>query len=169
MKTSHLLLLLLLHSSALPVMGQQNAESQAVSIDEANISSDISTGILSHGYRGFVDFEAHTNFGVLILSTSHGYQFNPNLYVGTGVGYMAVIGGHGPYAFLDLRYDFAEEKNSPFFNIRVLHSSAIQPKVGYRFNHLNLGASCWIGREGSSNLFMFSIGRDFGGRRIRKR
>ena len=61
MKVKVIATMLLLLSLATNVMGQESKNS------------------LGRGYRGFVEV------GLPGISTTHGYQFNPNIFVGVGV------------------------------------------------------------------------------------
>lgn len=141
-----------LFSMACHVMGQE--------IETSMVSRD-----LGHGYRAFVEVEALKDLGAINFSTTHGYQFNPNLFVGAGVDYGAVIGGFFSFVHADIRYDarFAG-KYTPYADLRVSASKSgmdILPSIGYRFKHVNIGAKYWI----KSDVLTFSIGFDFGGRK----
>lgn len=128
------------------------------------------------GYRGFVDvtFDAtsfrvaddyHYDSSGLVLtgvhregfvcagiSTSHGYQFNPHIYVGLGVlGYYSqIINGALIGTFLHIRTDQTFGKYTPYAEIRTglktdgIGPFFITPAIGYRFNfghktNLNVG------------------------------
>lgn len=131
---------------------------------------------VSKGYRGFVDatFDAtsykvagsyhHTNSGLVLtdvhrqgfvsagIATSHGYQFNPHLFVGLGLLgsysqiYNAVLLG----TFLHVRTDQTFGHFTPYAEVRTgLKTDSdgaffITPALGYRFNfghktNLNVG------------------------------
>lgn len=124
-------------------------------------------GTLGHGYRAFVEIEALKNLGAINFSTTHGYQFNPNLFVGAGVDYGAVIGGFFSFVHADIRYDILTGSNhTPFMDLKLIASKEgmdILPSIGYRFKHVNIGARYWI--DSGDNIMTFSLGFDFGGRK----
>ena len=107
------------------------------------------------------------DLGEFDFSTTHGYQFNPNLYAGLGYSYGAVIGGYFSYVHADIRYDFTfKEKITPFADLRVSFNKEgviVQPAIGYRYKHINLSVRYWIGKD--DNTLTFGIGYDFGGRK----
>ena len=148
------------------------------------------------GYRGFVDwdnaFGKMTYFdntdGKLMrntqwfigVSTSHGYQFNPHVFLGGGL----MLEGATPSGdlnfpvFADFRYDAAFGKFTPFGDVRLGYNFAdgggiyFSPTVGYRFswNHklgLNLGVGLTVrgcdNGDGRQNdcFFTFRLGVDF--------
>ena len=74
MKTKIITVAIVLFSLATNVMGQEGKYN------------------LGRGYRGFIDVEEMGNFGIINFSTTHGYQFNPHIFVGAGVNCMAMIG-----------------------------------------------------------------------------
>ena len=131
---------------------------------------------VSKGYRGFVDatFDAtsfkiaddyhHDSSGLVLtgvhregfvsagIATSHGYQFNPHLYVGLGLlGYYsqidtAVLIG----TFLHVRTDQTFGRYTPYAEVRTglktdgIGAFFVTPAIGYRFNfghktNLNVG------------------------------
>lgn len=111
------------------------------------------------GYRGFVDWNNdltwYTTYdmGSSMLktselyyysgvSTSHGYQFNPHLFFGAGVGVESYV-----YAdeyivpvFLDVRTDQKFGGFTPFADLRIGASLTdgggfyLSPSIGHRFN-----------------------------------
>lgn len=100
------------------------------------------------GYRGFVDGQAafgsgkygFTRYGV---STTHGYQFKPWLFVGAGYEYYLFIDqADKKYsthtAFGDLRIDFLKSNYEPFFDLRMGYNTGknmglmICPSAGLR-------------------------------------
>ena len=131
---------------------------------------------VSKGYRGFVDasFDAtsfkiaddyhHDSSGLVLtgvhregfvnagIATSHGYQFNPHLYVGLGLlGYYSQINSAVLLGtFLHVRTDQTFGKYTPYAEVRTgLKTDGIgaffaTPAIGYRFNfghktNLNVG------------------------------
>lgn len=136
----------------------------------------ISGSKIGKGYRGFVEatFDAtsfkvaddyHYDSSGLVLtgvhregfvcagiSTSHGYQFNPHIYVGLGIlGYYSQIdNGALIGTFLHIRTDQTFGKYTPYAEIRTglktdgIGPFFITPAIGYRFNfghktNLNVG------------------------------
>ena len=124
------------------------------------------------GYRGFLEWSSSVrsdNFGVFDLhgnftterqgsfytgfSTSHGYQINPMLFIGGGLG-MERCGDLDNWVvpiFVQGRVDFKFGKFTPFGDVRLGANVAegagiyISPTIGYRFNWgrkmgVNLGA-----------------------------
>ena len=153
MKTRLLTVMTLLLSS-LGVMSQEVAESK-------------DSGSLGHGYRAFLNVEVVEDVAVG-FSTTHGYQFNSNFYLGAGVAYVTNMGGSSPYVHTDFRFDnIVSGKNTPFVDMRLSLNKdffIFRPMVGYRFNHLNLGLGYWIINNGEK-FTSFSVGIDFGGRK----
>lgn len=127
------------------------------------------------GYRGFLDWSSSIRseqFGYITLegalttyrdntfytgfSTSHGYQINPMLFVGAGIG-MERCGKWDSWiapVFLQGRADLLFGKFTPFGDLRIGYNVAngggiyVSPTVGYRFNwgrkmgvNLGLGVS----------------------------
>lgn len=107
------------------------------------------------GYMGFIDF-GYT-FGIgdwgvdrLELSTSHGYQFTPYLYVGAGVAanYYTDAETFGLPIFAHIRGNILDNRISPYIDFRIGYSPLeeaqgfyMAPSVGckiYSFN-INFG------------------------------
>lgn len=139
--------------SALRVFGQETV-------------SPPSDGILTHGYRAFIDLEEFGGAGIC-FSTSHGYQFNPQFFAGAGISGFGLIGGFGAAIHADLRYDnLLEQKNTPFLSLRLCFINdgvAFHPSVGYRFGHFNVNVGYW--HMDDDGFVSFGLGLDFGGRR----
>lgn len=94
-------------------------------------------GCPASGYRGFVD--ASQAFGSLIIEghgmggyaqfgllTSHGYQFSPHFFLGTGLGFLWQEGDRQrpEYDFVfsffkDFRYDILARRSTPFVDLRL--------------------------------------------------
>lgn len=156
---------------------------------------------VARGYRGFVEYDAsitswkvadgyHFNpetgpefsgihrkaFGEMVLSTSHGYQFNPRFFLGLGVmgGYSGIHDGWFLGTFLHARTDQTFGKLTPYADIRVglvTHAEGglyISPSIGYRFNfghrtNLNLGLGVTLrhmGETGDSSTFYYDNAGD---------
>ena len=151
MKVKFIATMLLLLSLATNVMGQDGKNS------------------LGRGYRGFVETEEWDNFAVLNVSTTHGYQFNPNIYVGVGVVGISWIGGSDWVGLANFRYDATiKDKFTPFIDVNTYiekdYEFNIHPSVGYRFKHFNVKVGYLMDGEGDGGL-TFGIGFDFGGRK----
>lgn len=133
------------------------------------------------GYRGFVESSnsvRRERYGIIVpdfsyketefrtgLSTSHGYQFNPWLFVGAGVEYQRAIEQGTDYLapFAHVRTDQLFGRFSPFASLRLGYNLTndggiyFSPEIGYRFNWgrkvgLNVGAGLTL--EGYK-LYMF--------------
>ncbi|MBR4047250.1 MAG: hypothetical protein IKK07_02170 [Bacteroides sp.] len=124
---------------------------------------------LGRGYRGFIDVEEMGNFGIINFSTTHGYQFNPHIFVGAGVNCMAMI-GESLWAYsANVRFDATSKgKFNPFFDLKTYFQKDIffnlHPTVGCRFNHFNVKAGYWFDQD-FAGFFTIGIGFDFGGRK----
>lgn len=106
------------------------------------------------GYRGFVewsnnlrtdyvwDYENRTPTLYTGLATSHGYQFNPWLFVGAGIDieHCSKIDSSIIAAFVEGRTDLKFGNFTPFGDVRLGYNMAsgggvfFSPGVGYRFN-----------------------------------
>ncbi len=125
------------------------------------------------GYRGFVEWSndyrsqkpflgPDTRFNALYtgFSTSHGYQFNPWLFVGAGIEYeyCSKLEEHLLIPFFQGRTDLSFGKFTPFGDIRIGYNLVnnmldngfyFSPNIGYRFNWgrkvgINVGAGVSI-------------------------
>lgn len=103
------------------------------------------SNLLTRGYRGFVDGSlvcgnletdgldfSRTNIGIM---TAHGFQFNPHIFLGGGLGFRFNAGGDDIYwldsdetveaynvylpIFAAFRYDIMDKKVSPFLEYRL--------------------------------------------------
>ncbi len=125
-----------------------------------NAMGQESKNSLGRGYRGFVEVD------IPGISTTHGYQFNPNIFVGVGASWI----GHSDWAALaKFRYDATiKDKFTPFFDVNTYiekdYEFNIHPSVGYRFKHFNVKVGYLMDGEGDGGL-TFGIGFDFGGRK----
>ncbi len=142
MKVKIIATMLLLLSLATNVMGQDGKNS------------------LGRGYRGFVEVD------IPGISTTLGYQFNPNIFVGVGASW---IGDSDWAALAKFRYDATiKDKFIPFFDVNTYiekdYEFNIHPSVGYRFKHFNVKVGYLMDGEGDGGL-TFGIGFDFGGRK----
>lgn len=79
------------------------------------------------GYMGFVDFgdgfdvEDFETYNVTV-TTVHGYQFNPHLFLGLGAEMQYITNGSDDYTclpvFLDFRYNILKSRVTPFIELR---------------------------------------------------
>lgn len=143
----------------------------------------------SAGYRGFIEWD--NSFGPVDyrhsenildwiiytgISTSHGYQFNNNLYLGAGLDVSIGNPGSMVPVFADFRYDRAFGKFTPFGDIRIGYNLAgnrglyLSPTIGYRFNwgrkaafNIGLGVTLLGDQEHDCvyNIFSARLGFDF--------
>ncbi|MDE5553974.1 MAG: hypothetical protein K2J10_02190 [Muribaculaceae bacterium] len=122
------------------------------------------------GYRGFIDWDNSMrqypqwmDFNKKVLraysgvSTSHGYQFNPNFFLGAGIAvqYNSNFKDWILPVFLHVRTDQKFGKYTPFGDMRIGYSLTdgggvyFSPMVGYRFNWgrkmgVNIGAGLTV-------------------------
>ena len=125
-----------------------------------NAMGQESKNSLGRGYRGFVEVD------IPGISTTHGYQFNPNIFVGVGASW---IGDSDWAALAKFRYDATiKDKFTPFFDVNTYiekdYEFNIHPSVGYRFKHFNVKVGYLMDGEGDGGLTV-GIGFDFGGRK----
>ena len=104
------------------------------------------------GYRGFIDWSSSIRnddwlFGKTTsfytgFATTHGYQFNPRLFVGAGLDYeyCSKITSSIAALFAHARTDLKFGAYTPFGEVRlgynVAHGGGVyfSPAIGYRFN-----------------------------------
>ena len=135
-----------------------------------NVMGQVGKKSLGRGYRGFIETEEWGNFAVLNVSTTHGYQFNPNIYAGIGVGAIVTMGGGGWFTTANFRYDATiMGKFTPFFDVKLYTTKGIKfnhihPSIGYRLKHFNVKAGYLLSKKGD-DFFSVGIGFDFGGRK----
>lgn len=134
------------------------------------------------GYRGFIDWDNnltqydlwykgnHKTYYYTGVSTSHGFQFNPNFFLGAGLGlqYNSFSKSYIVPVFLQARTDQRFGKFTPFGDLRVGYSCTdggglyLSPTIGYRFNWgrkaaVNIGVGLTV--KGSS-VDVFDIAYD---------
>ncbi len=99
------------------------------------------------GYRGFVDLNwtagVGTTSGVdcIGLLTSHGYQINPYIYTGIGIGFNHFYNGTAANIpiFANIRSDILQNSITPFVDLKIGYSVLdaeglyLSPSVGCRF------------------------------------
>ncbi len=118
------------------------------------------TPMVSKGYKGMVEtgmtfYEGHSEFSTFDISTTHGFQINPHIFVGAGVGYSG--DEEGDYHMLPLYAAFrgnipVNHKFFPFAGARLGYSLDgweglyFNPNVGctYMFNR-RLGIDLSLG------------------------
>ncbi len=99
------------------------------------------------GYRGLVEVGTIVNFrasgtaidkGAFSATTSHGYQFNPHVFLGAGFGLDYHAAGKRLFIplFVDLRTNFLDTNITPFWGIKAGYS--IGSKKAY--NKVSTGA-----------------------------
>ena len=141
------------------------------------------------GYRGFVDLGYTIGTGDygedrIEFSTSHGYQFNPYVYLGLGVGAHYYFDSEVVEIpiFAHVRSEFLNNSISPFFDFKIGYSVYdatgfyMTPSVGCRFavgekNGISVGIGYTMqkvefdywGYSGSENCggFNIRVGFDF--------
>lgn len=116
-----------------------------------HISSNNNSGN-NTGYKGFID-AGYTigmrNFGTdrAELSTSHGYQFNPYIYTGAGIGIHYYIDSEvwALPIFGHIRANILDKKTSPYIEFKIGYSITedvkglyISPSIGCKINSLNV-------------------------------
>lgn len=140
----------------------------------------------SAGYRGFVDLGYTVGTGVygedrIEVSTSHGYQFNPYIYLGLGAGVHYYFGSEifEIPIFAHVRSEFLKNSISPFVDFKIGYSVFdatgfyMTPSVGCRFaigekNGISAGigytmqkAETWWGTTENCGGFNIRVGFDF--------
>lgn len=139
---------------------------------KTNFGSKFNGKGLSAGYRGFVDLGYTIGTGTfgedrVEFATSHGYQFNPYVYLGLGAG------AHYYYnseiveipIFAHVRSEFLNNSISPFFDFKIGYSLYdasgfyMTPSVGCRFALGNRnGISVGLGYTMQKIDYAFSYG-----------
>lgn len=98
------------------------------------------------GYRGFADLGYTIGTGTwgedrIEISTSHGYQFNPYVFAGAGVGFNYYFDSEviGIPIFAHVRSEFLKHSITPFADFKIGYSAGdvegfyMAPAVGCRF------------------------------------
>lgn len=126
--------------------------------DEKDIVMNANGGMF-RGYKAFLNFGYSVGIGSqaedagnVFLSTTHGYQFCPNFYLGAGTGlhYYTSIDHFEIPIFVDARVDFRDEfsmmrKFTPFLDFKVGY--AVFDKRGLYLCPM-VGARMQMGRNG---------------------
>ena len=122
--------------------------------------------VFAKGYKGFAELgmDAGQSFSAGIY-TSHGYQFNPYLYTGAGIGFSGIfLDGEGLYLpiFAECRVNILNQnrfRNTPFAGVQI-GGSVLEDTQGIYF-HLFLGYRFPFRRAGRS-AFTLSLGYQLG-------
>ena len=122
--------------------------------------------VFAKGYKGFAELgmDAGQSFSAGIY-TSHGYQFNPYLYTGAGIGFSGIfLDGEGLYLpiFAECRVNILNPnrfRNTPFAGVQI-GGSVLEDTQGIYF-HLFLGYRFPFRRAGRS-AFTLSLGYQLG-------
>jgi hypothetical protein len=122
---------------------------------EQNIKS--SEG-LKKGYKGIIDIGYQIGIGDygmdrLKFNFINGYQFNPNISIGLGLGlrYFIVDGTAYVPIFTDFRTTFLDNNISPYFSLGIGYSVTNGGGVGFFLNP-NLGTSFKVSKRSAINL-----------------
>lgn len=103
----------------------------------------------SRGYKGFADLGGSIGVGtwgdgVVSASTSHGYQFNPYLFLGAGIAVEHHFGWGETFLpiFAESRVNFLNNSISPFMGLRAGYSVTaygfyLNPNFGVKFDVSN--------------------------------
>ena len=131
---------------------------------ESEKSNRIRTDV--KGYRGSVEVGTIVNFkangipidkGAFSITTSHGYQFNPHLFLGAGIGldYHAAGGRLFMPLFADVRANFLNRDITPFWGVKIGYavgskaSEVVNP--GIYFNP-TFGVRFILNRQSAMNI-----------------
>jgi hypothetical protein len=125
--------------------------SACVTINAQNISSNCYRGFVDAGYAiGQGDYD----FGRIEVNTSHGYQFNPHIFLGAGVGFHFASSYKTSDedialdirdskvdvpVFADVRYNVLKKKVSPYIDLKG--GTYVNNNGGL---YVNLSAGCRI-------------------------
>ncbi|MCL3853042.1 MULTISPECIES: hypothetical protein [Parabacteroides] len=114
-------------------------------------SRDLNTKYVKRGYKGFVDFgytvgTGDFSEGRVELTTSHGFQFNPYLFLGGGTGfnYYHESEVFAMPLFVDFRANFMQGPIVPFAGVKTGYTASLSddaddlgfyfaPSVGVKF------------------------------------
>ncbi len=95
------------------------------------------------GYKGFADMGGGVCFNgegsQFSLSTSHGYQFNPYIFLGAGAGFDLYYGDFAMPIYADFRANFINRNVTPFAGVKLGYSATsmsgvfFSPSLGLAF------------------------------------
>ena len=151
------------------------------------------------GYRGFVGVGYNSGMGDydmydrISISTSHGYQISPYLFVGAGIAEQIYFLNYEDEdlddetwtampIFGNVRCDFLQKKISPFLDVRVggspigdINGMYVATTVGCRIKHINVGlgyeiqqtevSDGWDSETVNLGAFSVKVAFDFGSRK----
>ena len=122
--------------------------------------------VFAKGYKGFAELGMNAGTGISAdIYTSHGYQFNPYLYTGAGIGFGGIfLDGDDLYLpiFAECRVNILNPnrfRNTPFAGVRI-GGSVLEYTQGIYF-HLFLGYRFPF-RSAGSPAFTLSLGYQLG-------
>lgn len=119
----------------------------------AGVYAQGKTGVLSKGYHAMADFGFGTyptfNYNV---STTHGYQFNPYIFVGGGILAIATedLEKCALPIFADFRINFLDKKVSPLVDFR--NGITVSQGVGF-YSQAAFGARFILSEKYAMNLY----------------
>lgn len=132
--------------------------SDKVSAKELNAKSESEYNLKpkSRGYRGFVEAGAilqvrdnvPDNYTRSELTTTHGYQFNPYIFFGAGVGVSANSSSIFAYPFLATKINFINGPISPYFDFKL--GTALPGRLGNIYMAPTVGVRFMIGEKSSA-------------------
>ena len=117
---------------------------------------DIKIKPKSRGYRGFVEAGAilqvrdnvPDNYTRSELTTTHGYQFNPYIFFGAGVGVSANSSSIFAYPLLAAKINFINGPISPYFDFKL--GTALPGRLGNIYMAPTVGVRFMIGEKSSA-------------------
>lgn len=121
--------------------------------------------VFARGYKGFAELGMNTGTGISAdIYTSHGYQFNPYLYTGAGIGFGGIfIDGDDLYLpiFAECRVNLLNPnrfRNTPFAGVQI-GGLVIEDTIGF-YGHLFFGYRFPF-RSAGKSAFTYSLGYQF--------
>ncbi len=168
-------------------------EKEIMEVSSNNFSKEKNISLYpTRGYRGFAELSylpgkymaEDERSNRVVISTSHGCQINPNLYLGGGIAEEIEIYWEDAClaVFGDICYNFKKQKNSMFVDLRAgtyFYDAAylfFNANIGYRFKNINLSIGyelapydyydgwSYLETQYTSSL-VFKIGFDWGSRK----
>jgi len=121
--------------------------------------------VFTRGYKGFAELGMDAGTGISAgIYTSHGYQFNPYLYTGAGIGFNGIfIDGDELYfpLFAECRVNLLNPnrfRNTPFAGVQI-GGLVIEDTIGF-YGHLFFGYRFPF-RSAGKSAFTYSLGYQF--------
>lgn len=136
------------------VFAYQMSEIERISKEEIKSRTKILNNTLGNktGYKGFADLGFTIGIGKygenrFAISTSHGYQFNPNLFTGLGIGANYYLDSKvvSLPIFAHIRGNFLNNNISPFIDLKIGYSVLdvegffMVPSLGCKIGFINVG------------------------------